>query len=274
MILIGEAGGTKTDWRLIREGKISQFQTKGFNPIHHTSLPFEEQLSELDIDFESVADVHFYAAGIKTIEQKELVRAGLEMIFKNAATQIASDVLAAGRALVGRNPGWVGFLGTGSGLAYYDGENISRQIPSLGYILGDEGSGSYLGKLMVRDYLRNNMPLIIQKVLQPILGNEMEVITNVYLEKGGAQYLAGLTKVIQEHMSEIYMHELLDRSFNDYFDAFLPNKFDDSISFTGSIAFVFGDALRKVALNRGIVLGRIVQSPIAGLTLFHQEEQS
>ena len=270
-VLIAEAGGTSTQWRLARgESRVEQFETIGYNPQTGSLEKLLAGLQRYQIPLEQISHLHFYAAGLVGDNQKIKAKRQLREAFTNANIEVQSDVLAAARGLCGAAPGWVGFLGTGSGLAFYNGESISHQIPSLGYILGDEGGGAYIGKLVTRDYFRKKLPDAIVKQLKSSFDSLEEELSKIYHQSGGSAHLARLTKCLSEHLDHPYVFALIENAFHAYFDAFLPDRIEDQVHFTGSIAFHFNSILRQVALNRGISTGRIVQSPIAGLLLYHE----
>ena len=270
MILIGESGATKIDWRLINGEKIQQFQQKGFNAATHHPGEFLSGIEEFIPDPSKIKRFYLYAAGI--IDEIRLpLNDAIEGIFPNAHVEVASDLLAAARGLCGNSPGMVGILGTGANLCEYDGKQIASRIPPLGYILGDEGGGSYMGRKLVARYVRKQFgePLLEKIRQQYPEVTEAEVIRQVYSQSANT-YLASFTRFIVDNQNDPEIYQLAHRCLHDYFDAF---KVDTQLPyrFTGSIAFYLGNILRKVSAERGIHLDLIVQSPIAGLTLYHQE---
>ncbi len=270
-MLIGEAGGTNTQWRLAREkGQIEQFATTGFNPQTSSLATSLGELTQSGVPMEEVTHLYFYAAGLVSKEQKVSVKQLLSTSFSNASIEVESDVLAAARGLCGSNQGWVGFLGTGAGLTFYDGVQITRQIPSLGYILGDEGSGAYIGRLLTRDYYREKLPTTLREKLANSFEPYQEELSKIYKTDAGSAYLARLAAIIFPFRDTPYVDQLIRQAFTDYFEAFSQGAIDEPIHFTGSVAFHFNAILREVAVDKGFFLGKIVESPIAGLLLFHE----
>ncbi len=270
MILIGESGATKIDWRLIDDAKIQQFQQKGFNAATHDPAVFLEEIKMLVPQPKDIVKFYFYAAGIIENENHPIAES-VQKIFTNASVEVGSDLLAAARGLCGNKPGMAGILGTGANLCEYDGEKIVNRIPPLGYILGDEGGGSYIGRKLVARYIRNQFGgSLMGKIREayPEL-NESTAVKKVYGEPSNA-YLASFSRFVIENQDDLEIYQLAHRCFHDYFDAF-DMKTSLPYHFTGSIAYLLGNILRKVAAERGITLDLIVQSPIAGLTLYHQE---
>ncbi|MEQ8878289.1 MAG: N-acetylglucosamine kinase [Cyclobacteriaceae bacterium] len=271
MILIGESGATKADWRLIeKKGTIHQFQQKGFNAATHDPAVFMDELKPLIPDPEKVKKVYLYAAGVSEGSKMPLIKV-MNGLFHDATISVETDLLAAARGLFGHEAGMVGILGTGANLCEYNGHKIISRIPPLGYILGDEGGGSYMGRKLLARYLRGQFSEeLLTKISTYFNGiEEEEVISQVY-GKPSNTYLASFSRFLIEKQNDREIYQLIHRCFHDYFDAFEATT-ELRYGFTGSVAFLCGNILRKVAAERRIMLDLIVQSPIAGLTLYHQE---
>ncbi len=274
MILIGETGATKTDWRLIDESGIRQFSQPGFNVATHDPQVF---IDNTKAQFQTIAPdidrVYLYLSGIGEAGN-ELLDNLLQETFSKATIHLASDLLGAARALFGSGPGVVGILGTGANACKYDGEQLVERIPPLGYILGDEGSGNYLGKKFLAMYLRGRFSAdLTKKIAAQFEGlDEPAVLRQVYGQTSNT-YLGTFAKFLIDHQNEPELYPLIHQSFHAYFDAFHFSDSDKQLThrFTGSVAHFLGNILRKVAAERGIALDLIVQSPIAGLTLYHQK---
>lgn len=270
-ILIGEAGGSGTQWRL-SEGKdqVEQFATVGYNPQSSSLDDLLQELQHHIIDANTVIEVYFYAAGLITEDHFLDTTRAFQRQFPQARVEVQNDALAAARGLYGKEAGWIGFLGTGSGMVYYDGSAIIKKIDSLGFILGDEGSGAYIGKILTRDYLRGNMPEPLAKELAVHFGDLGHELSNIYGTKHGNTYLARLPALISPYLATPYVDQLVRTAFRDFFEAFASDAINTPIHFTGSIAFHFNAILREVAVEKDLSIGRIVQSPIAGLLLYHE----
>ena len=161
-ILIADSGSTKTDWCVVQNGQQqARYETKGMNPFFQTQNQMEDEIRQNllpQLPNEQPTAVYFYGAGC-TPEKSPLVKESLERCFPDATTiEVNSDLLAAARALCGHQPGIACILGTGSNSCFYDGKGISFNVPALGFILGDEGSGANLGKRLVGDILKNQFP--------------------------------------------------------------------------------------------------------------------
>lgn len=273
MKLIADSGSTKTHWCVTDEnGVVKDIFTKGINPFYQTEeeikaeliLNLLPQLSEYPIN-----SIHFYGAGCSFPEKKLMVSNALSTFYKDAKIEIESDLLGAARSLFGNNKGIACILGTGSNSCFYDGENIVENVSPLGFILGDEGSGAVMGKLLIADCLKNQLPtelkekLMTQYALTPAI-----VLENVYKKPFPNRYLAQFTPFLLENLEEPCIFNLVFEAF----DAFLVRNVmqysleEMEVGFVGSIAYHFRDTLEMVAYERGIKISSIVQSPMGGLT--------
>ncbi|MCH8318613.1 MAG: hypothetical protein IIA88_08970 [Bacteroidetes bacterium] len=174
----------------------------------------------------------------------------------------------------GHQAGIACILGTGSNSCYFDGTKIIKNIPSLGFILGDEGSGGYLGKRLIQDFLNNEMPENISKKFIKKYANKSEILDEVYAASRPNVYLASFSRFLFHNLKEPYIFKLIYDGFSAFFDKSVckySNYKDYRVHFVGSVAFYYNHVLRQVAADKGVTIGNILESPIAGLTLFHQE---
>lgn len=277
MILIADSGSSKTDCRIINnDGSISQATCAGMNPYYHDSDSILKELAEIlkpQIDGE-VQQVFYYGAGCSTAENCSKIAEAILRVFPTASIQINHDLLAAARSLCGQEEGIACILGTGANSCLYDGSDIVDNVAALGFILGDEGSGFYLGKQLMADYLRRNLPQNIADAMDEKYGlNKDAVLKKVYLKEGGSKYLASFSEFISENIGDPYLYRMVYHSFDEFFEKNVmkyENHANQNIHFTGSVAFYFSDILRQVGQDKGITIKNIIQSPIAGLTLYHQ----
>ncbi|WP_421869577.1 hypothetical protein [Marinoscillum sp.] len=270
MMVIADAGGSKTDWRLIDNGRVLQYVSGGFNAQTHSLKQLTASLPS-EINWSKVNQVHYYAAGIsdstgssvKELLQKHTVQSN---VF------VYPDTLGVARGLLGADAGWVGILGTGSAAFYYDGKTISIRKPSLGYLLGDEGSGVALGKELVQRYVRGFLSKELQHVIERTFPgiSEAQMLDEVYQNGNMKTYLSQFVPFLVDNQSHPEIHQLVAYCFERYFEAYFENKSPETIAFSGSVGFLLGNILQKVARSRAISIQRTVQSPIAGLTLYHQ----
>ena len=167
MILIADSGASKTHWRLIDGDRIQQLETLGLHPRFNSEKKIDSQLNEVYKTFNyPIHELYFYGAGCaENSNKKQLLENQLNKHFSKAKVYIYSDLLAAAHACLAKKSGLIGILGTGANTAYYDGEALHQKVPSLGYVLGDEGSGAYLGKLLLSSLFRGDLPKNLSKKL-------------------------------------------------------------------------------------------------------------
>lgn len=280
MILIAESGSTKTDWRIIREdGTIAQAKTVGFNPYYQTSDDIAEELRKnlLPQITGIVTEVFYYGTGITNDEKASVITSAIRSVFTDIQTiEVHSDMLAAARALCGREAGIACILGTGSNSCFYDGAKIAFQVPPLGFWLGDEGSGGNLGKNLILSYLHKEMPEDLRTKFEKRFGvkDRLEIIENAYQKPFPNRYFASFSKFLFDNRQHPFAYHLVSNAFGMFFEKYIlkyPDFQSYKIHFTGSVAFYYSDILRRAASEKGCAVGVIMESPIAGLTLFHQK---
>ncbi|MFC0263890.1 N-acetylglucosamine kinase [Fontibacter flavus] len=278
MILIADSGASKTDWRLIRNtGKIEQHRGIGFNPNYQTAA---EMASELQDEFllgisHEVDTIYYYGSGCGTPKNRLQVEKALRSIFKIQEINVDHDMMAAARATCGHEAGIACILGTGSNSCDYDGEIIIDKRPAPGYILGDEGGGAYIGRKFLADFIHEDMPnKIREQMLDRFQLDYQTIIENVYQRPFPGRYMASFCRFISENKSDPYCYMLYYNAFQDFFRKHVM-KYKDyknkPVNFVGSIAFYNSDILRNAAFDAEIQVNLIIESPIAGLTLYHQK---
>jgi N-acetylglucosamine kinase-like BadF-type ATPase len=280
MILIADSGSTKTDWRMIAgDGSISQANTSGMNPYH--SSP-EQLLAVLQDELQpqlsaSPTQIFFYGAGCTTDTRKEEIARALRSLYPQAQLEVNNDQLAAARALCGREEGIACILGTGANTCLYDGRVIVDNIPPMGYIIGDEGSGSHIGKELLNRYFRRDLPADLREKLEKRFDMSQEnVLEQLYRKPLANRYLAGFSRFVFQNLKHPYLMRMVYDIFILFFDQTICRyqQYESyKIHFTGSVAFYYGNLLRQVANDKGLRVFNILENPIAGLTLFHQESK-
>ncbi|MEL7005414.1 MAG: N-acetylglucosamine kinase [Bacteroidota bacterium] len=277
MILIADSGMTKTDWRLINQnGDIEQCRTAGINPNYMTpeaiQAIFEGELKpNVNGAFEKL---HFYGAGCSSEHSHVVIRDAFREVYPNSEVEVQHDLIAAARALCGHQEGIACILGTGANSCLYDGKQIVDNIASVGYVMGDEGSGTWLGSQLLSAFMRRELPENIhQRLVKRFdLSNET-IIENVYRKSTPAKYISGFSKFIFQNLKDPYLYLLVHRGFTLFFEKNI-NRYEGfqerQVHFTGSVAFYYANILRKVASEQGVALRNITENPIAGLTLYHQ----
>jgi len=279
MILIADSGSSKTDWRVIREGgKVEQFRTVGFNPYYQKE---EDMLKDLRTEEMlalkgSIKEVYFYGAGCTAEKNKASVRRVITAIVGDAMVEVDHDLSAAAKATCGHKPGIACILGTGSNSGDYDGDKITSSRPSPGYLLGDEGGGSYIGRHFLQDFIYDDMPSEIRELAICELGlATLDIQENVYQKPYPNRYMASFCKFIGEHKDHPYCFNLFYQGFMDFFKRHVmryENYREKPVNFVGSIAYYNSDVLRKVGTDLHVSIQIILEAPIAGLTLYHQEK--
>ncbi|MEQ9287973.1 MAG: N-acetylglucosamine kinase [Cyclobacteriaceae bacterium] len=279
MILIADSGSTKTEWRVIDgDGNVSQIRTSGINPYYQEENAIAGILeAELDDHLGlPVEKVFFYGAGCSTQESRDKVANCFATLMPGAECEVSTDMLAAARSLCGHQPGIACILGTGSNSCLYDGVSIVENVPSLGYILGDEGSGSYLGNRLLGHFIRKELPTaILAKMDKRFELSRPVILENVYQKPAPARYMAGFSKFIFQNISDPFLYKMVYDGFMLFFEKNIMKYTDykkEQVHFTGSVAFYYTNILRKVAADLGINVKHIVEGPIAGLTLYHQKQ--
>ena len=278
MILIADSGGSKIDWRMLtKNGKIEQAHSPGFNPYYQPIAHLKESVENVLLPqiHEPVTKIFFYGTGVSSEKNVATIKEAFLEYFKGAEIEVGWDLLAAARALCGSEPGIACILGTGSNSCLYDGEKIIGNVANLGWILADEGSGTYIGKKFIFDYFRNNIPETLAKQFHARYPwTREEVLEKVYQQEKPGAFLASFMKFIFQHLKEPYCYNLVYQGFSDFYENNIM-RYDNyqnlKVHFTGSVAFYFSDILRQVANDKGITAKNILEGPIAGLTLFHQK---
>lgn len=278
MILIADSGGSKIDWRLLRKDRtIGQANTPGFNPYYQPITDLRETLSTTiaPLATEEVRGIFFYGAGVSSEKNQEVVKNCFLEFFPKATIEIGWDLLAAARALCGHEPGIACIMGTGSNSCLYDGKEIIGNVANLGWILADEGSGANIGRKFLVDYLREKCPPTLAKQFHERFPfTREEFLERVYQKEKPSAFLASFMRFIFQHLDEPYCYKLVYNSFLEFYENNVmryPGYKDLKVHFTGSVGFYFSDILRQVANDKGITVKNILESPIAGLTLYHQE---
>lgn len=278
MIMIADSGSTKTDWACIRnDGNIMFFTSMGYNPNYVTReyiCADIKQCISSKFNLNDVNSVYFYGAGVTEL-QYGFIEDAMRCVFPQCSlVEVAMDTLGAARALLGDKPGLAVILGTGMNSVLFDGKKITMNVDSLGFILGDEGSGAYMGKRLMIDYCRHNITGAVYDVVKKEVGLSCdEVIDRIYTKPFPNRWCARFVKFIGKHINDDqYFADLVRTSFQDCFERILthyPSYQDYKLNCVGSVAFYFRPILEKVCHEYGMNIGRIIQYPIHGLVEYH-----
>jgi N-acetylglucosamine kinase-like BadF-type ATPase len=276
MKLIVYTGSSDTTWSVTDHAElISQLTTQGINPFYQSTGAIQELiLSSLlpHIESQSIKEIFFYGAGCSFAEKITTVEEALKYYFPNAIIQINSDLLGAARALFQHQKGIACILGTGSNSCHYDGNQIIKNISPLGFILGDEGSGAVLGKQLLSDCLKEQLPdWICERLMDEYELTQEQIMDKVYTHPFPSRFLASFIPFIAEHIEEPAIFNLAYDSFDAFFTRNLMryDLTDMQVGFVGQVAYALKDTLEIAASERDIQISQVIESPVAGLIQFH-----
>lgn len=276
-ILIADSGTTKTDWCIVKDGGlVKTIQTKGLNPYFQSYKKLKEEIGNVllpQID-DIINTIFFYGAGC-VFDKATIMYNAIHTSFPYSKVHIHSDLLAAAHSACGHEAGIVCILGTGSNSCFYDGESIVKNIPSLGFILGDEGSGAMLGRMLVADILKELLPLPVRNAFfNRFELTQEDILERVYRQPYPNRFLASLSPFLSEHIHVPEIRLLVKNSFRLFLvrNVMQYDCRKYPVHFVGSIAFSFQDLLRESTEEAGVAIGKIEKSPMAGLVCFIQSE--
>lgn len=275
MILIVDSGSSKTEWVIIDGSKIDEpIITSGINPFYQDATNILTLLNqEFKFPNKIFDAIYFYGAGCANEEKSAIVKSALAEFFISTDLFIESDLLGAARSLCQLNEGIACILGTGSNSCHYDGSAITNNISPLGFILGDEGSGAALGKALISDILKLQLPEEIRgDFFKKYPTNRAEILEKVYQQPFPNRYLAGYAPFLLEHIQNPAIEQLVRSGLKSFITRNLLTYKEINhlpIHFTGSIAYYFKPQLHKIFQEEGLILGQVSQKPISGLVKFH-----
>lgn len=276
-ILIAESGSTKTDWCLLTNGKKKNLQTQGINPFflqeHEIVSIFKNELkinpAKIQLD-----EIHFYGAGINSDDTKKIISSALKAHFGIKKINTYSDMLASARATCKTGKGIACILGTGSNSAYFDGKKIAHKTLALGYVLGDEGGGTHLGKKVLQYYLHDIFDAELKKAFDVQFGAVVpEILDRIYRKPFPNRFLAQFANFIFQHRGHYMIENIAEDCLNDFFINHLlryPQIWKVPVHFTGSVSFYLKDILYNLCEQYEIECGSILQKPIQGLIEYHK----
>lgn len=280
MIAIADGGATKCDWVLLDNNgnEILKTNTIGFNPnvIKH-ELILEELLKNEDLSplKDQIEKIFFYGAGCGFKKNQDILSTELSKFFTKAEITVKEDLTAAAYAAYQGTPAIVCILGTGSNSCYFDGENIHRELPSLGHFLSDEGSGANIGKSLLRDRFMKKLPTDLEKEFDQVYNNltAAELVQIMYSHPRVNTYIADFNKFVAERKDHPYLQNLVYAEMKKFFEYHVlpyPQSLVSEINFVGSIAYIYQDILKSVASYYRLNIGTIVQKPIINLVEYHK----
>lgn len=274
--LIADSGATKAEWCLLNDGKTKTVFTQGISPYFLNTEQIKELLvKELKPKLKKVQvdEVYYYGTGCANPANARSVKNAISHVFADANVEVTHDLMAAARALCGKNKGIACILGTGSNSCYYDGKKIVKNSPGLGYVLGDEGSGAYLGKKVIQYYLYGTFDDELRgRFDASYTTNTVEILENVYKKPLPNRYLAGFTKFLADNRGHYMVENIIEDGLNDFFFNHLC-KYREiwtlPVNFTGGVAFGFKDVLQHLCNSYEFELGKVMKNPMEGLVDYH-----
>lgn len=275
--LIADCGATKSEWTLVGLGKIKTVITQGISPYFLNGEQIRELLlKELKPKLKgaSIDEIYYYGTGCASADNVVIVKKALKKVFPEVKTlQVTHDMLAAARALCGDGKGVAAILGTGSNSCFYNGKKILKNSPGLGYVLGDEGSGAYLGKKVIQYYLYGTFDEELRGRFDlTYTTNTMEILENVYKKPLPNRYLAGFAKFLAENRNHYMIENIIEDGLNDFFFNHLCKYreiWSHPVNFVGSVAYGFRDVLAQLCHSYEFELGKVIKKPMTGLIEYH-----
>jgi N-acetylglucosamine kinase-like BadF-type ATPase len=274
--LIADSGATKCEWCLIQNGKKKKISTTGISPYFLNAEQIEQLLIKQlvpKLKDALINEVHFYGTGLSNQNNVAILKSVLKKLFRKAKISIETDLTAAARALCGKEKGIACILGTGSNSCFYNGRKIIKNSPGIGFILGDEGSGSYLGKKVIQYYLYQTFDEELMTSFEKrFLTNPIEILENVYKKPMANRYLASFAIFLAENRGHYMIENIIEDGLNDFFFAHIY-KYKESwthpINFIGSVAYGFKDVLQELCNGYELELGKVMKAPMKGLIEYH-----
>lgn len=276
--LIADSGATKAEWCLINNGKKKTLFTQGISPYFLNTEGITELLrNELAPKLKNVAleQIFYYGTGCANPENVRSIKKALKTVFPGADADVQTDLMAAARAVCGQDKGVACILGTGSNSCFYNGKKIQKNSPGLGYVLGDEGSGAYLGKKVLQYYLYETFDEDLRARFDAkYVTTRVEILDNVYKQPLPNRYLASFTMFLAENRGHYMIENIIEDGLNDFFFQHLfkyREIWTTPVSFVGSVADGFKDVLLELCRHYEFELGTVLKNPMQGLVKYHKE---
>lgn len=277
--LIADSGATKAEWCLLNNGKKKTLFTQGISPYFLSTDQIAELISkELAPKIKNVTVEHifYYGTGCANIENARSIEKALKKVFPKAKAYVNTDLMAAARAVCGRSKGVVANLGTGSFCCFYNGKKMVNQRPGIGYILGDEGSGAYLGRRVIQYYLYETFDDDLRSRFDAkYVTTRVEILENVYKKPLPNRYLASFTMFLAENRGHYMIENIIEDGLNDFFFQHLckyAEVWKYPVNFVGSVAFGFKDIIKQLCDSYEFELGTVLKNPMQGLVEYHNKD--
>ena len=280
-ILLADSGSTKTEWCLLKSGEdkpFLRFYTDGLNPYYHTTESIRDVLRYAvipNLAKHEIDELYFYGAGCSLDEKKRIISAAISEVFQDSTFDIQDDLLGAARALCGNEPGIACILGTGSNSCLYDGTQVVDNIPSLGFILGDEGSGGYIGKQLIHAYFYRDMPAELKLDMEKTYTMDRRfILDGIYHKPQSNRFVASFTNFTSVHKSHPFIQNLVKNAFAVFLNSNIlkyENYKEIPIGFIGSVAFNHQDIMMNLLESYGLRVSRFIKNPMETLIDYHKK---
>ncbi|MCJ8208208.1 N-acetylglucosamine kinase [Mucilaginibacter sp. RS28] len=277
MILVADSGSSKTDWLLDIPGqeKLS-FRSSGLNPYFLNDKQIvkilQEQVPDMIAYNQQIKEIYFFGAGCSSPDRHEIVSNALSVLFTKAFISVDSDLLGSAYATCGHEKGICCVLGTGSNISFFDGEEIHAGKHGLGYVLGDEGSGTWIGRILVTDYLYGRMPADVAAAFKKEYKlTKDQVMLKVYERPNANTYLASFARFLVKVKETVYAQQLIEKSLTGFIETNIksyPEYHKYKCHFVGSIAEVYSEELKALCKAQDVQVGKILKHPIDDLMQF------
>lgn len=275
--LIADSGSTKTEWCLLDGKKKIKIATQGISPYFMSKSEIVELLLTTllpKLKKNIPNEIFYYGTGCSNSANVKLIRDSLKSVFPSSSINVEHDLMGAAKSLCGNEKGIACILGTGSNSCYYNGKKIVKNSPGLGYVLGDEGSGAYLGKKVIQHYMYGTFdPDLLHRFEEKYRTNANDILDAVYKGPFPNRYLAGFTSLLVENRGHFMIENIIEDGINDFFFNHIY-KYRESwslpIHFVGSVAFGFKDTIQELCQSYELTLGNVIKTPMEGLIQFHQ----
>jgi len=274
--LIADSGSTKTEWCLLKNNKPTLFTTQGMSPYFVNAEQVEQIMRTEVFPFlkkNKIDEMHFYGTGCKNPANLKMFKKVFAKLFQEAVIEVDNDLSGAAKALCGHEKGIACILGTGSNSCYYNEKRIVKNSPGIGFILGDEGSGAYLGKKVVQHFLYNLFDDDLRARFDAkFVTTDSEILESVYKKPLPNRYLASFASFLAENRGHYMIENIIEDGINDFFYTHIVTYRESSklpVHFTGGIAYGFKDVVVQLCKNYDMRVGNILRSPMEGLIRYH-----
>ena len=274
--LIADSGSTKTEWCLLKNNKPTLFTTQGMSPYFVNAEQVEQIMRTEVFPFlkkNKIDEMHFYGTGCKNPANLKMFKKVFAKLFADAVIEVDNDLSGAAKALCGNEKGIACILGTGSNSCYYNGKRIVKNSPGIGFILGDEGSGAYLGKKVVQHFLYNLFDDDLRARFDAkFVTTDSEILESVYKKPLPNRYLASFASFLAENRGHYMIENIIEDGINDFFYTHIVTYRESSklpVHFTGGIAYGFKDVVVQLCKNYDMRVANILRSPMEGLIRYH-----